>query len=296
MALLRTTWQVAKGALLQFMEHKAMQLGAALAFYAIFSLAPILIIVIAVAGIVWGQRAIEGEIVQQVGEVIGEDGAQMIQTIIRGASNVGEGVVGIILGGVAIILGATGVFVQLKGSLDVIWGVEPRGGQPILTLLRDRLMSFALVLVIGLLLLVSVVASSAVTAMAGYADEVLPMPGWLVKIAKHVVTLGVLTVLFAIMFKYLPDIKVRWKDVWVGALVTAVLFVVGETLVSLYLIYASPGSSNGAAGSLVIVLLWVYYSSLIFLLGAEVTAVYTRRVGHGVEPGPNAVVVGTKGT
>jgi len=289
MAFFSTTWQVAKDALSQFMEHNAMQLGAALAFYAMFSLAPILMIIIAVTGFVWGQDAIEGEIVEQVEDAVGEEGAEMIQTIIRGASDVGQGVVAIILGSIATILGATGVFAQLKASLNVIWGVQPKPGQAIMTIVRDRLLSFLMVLAIGLLLMLSLLASSFVAGVAGYADQALPVPGWLITIARLLVALAIIALLFAIIFKYLPDIKVRWRDVWVGAAITAVLFVIGESLVSLYLTFASPGSSYGAAGALVIVLMWVYYSSLIFLLGAEITQVYTNRVGEGAAPSDRAM-------
>lgn len=289
MAFFKTTWQVAKASLSQFMEHNAMQLGAALAFYTIFSLAPILVIVTAIAGLIWGQQAIEGEIVEQVEDTIGDDGAQLIQTVIRGASDVGGGIVAIVLGSIATIVGATAVVAQLKASLNVIWNVKPKPGQPVLNLLRDRFLSFLLVVAIGLLLIASLVASSFVSGIAGYAEEALPVPPWLVSGAQYLVSLALVTVLFAVIFRYLPDIDVKWKDVWVGAIVTSILFVIGESLLSLYLAFSSVGSSYGAAGALIIVLMWVYYSSLIFLFGAEVTQVYTNRVGEGAAPSDRAM-------
>ena len=285
----KRTWQVAKATLSQFMAHGAMQLGAALAFYTIFSLAPILVIVIAVAGIVWGEEAIEGEVLEQVEANVGEDAAHLIQTIIQGASDVGQGIIAIVLGAIATIVGATGVFAQLKASLNHIWGVKPKPGQPILGLLWSRLLSFAMVLTIAFLLLVSLVVSSTVSAVVGYADQSLPMPSWVLSLSQYLVSLGIISLLFAVIFKYLPDIEIQWKDVWIGAMVTAVLFVVGESLLSLYLTYSSVGSSYGAAGSLVLLLMWVYYSSLIFLLGAEFTQVYSNQVGSGSKPSSLAV-------
>jgi len=289
MALFRSAYRIVRDAIAQFMKHNGMQLGAAVAFYTIFSLAPMLVIVTAVAGFIWGERAIEGEIVAQVQDTLGEEGAQLVQTVIRGASDVGQGIIAIVLGSIATIVGATVLFAQLKSALNIIWGVKPIPGRPVRNVLRDRVLAFLMVLIIGALLILSIVASSVVASVAGHAEDALPVPGWVMSAAQHVASLAIITLLFAIILKYLPDINVRWKDVLVGAVVTAILFIIGETLMSRYLAVTTIGSSYGAAGALIIVLMWVYYSALIFLFGAELTQVYTKRVGAGAAPSERAM-------
>jgi len=289
MAFFHTTYRIVTGAIAQFMTHNAMQLAAAVAFYTIFSLAPMLVIVTAVAGFIWGEQAIEGEIVAQVQDTLGEEGAQLVQTVIRGASDVGQGIVAIVLGSIATIVGATVLFAQLKAALNVIFGVKRKPGKPVRNVLRDRVLAFLLVLIIGAMLILSIVAGSVVASVAGYAQESLPVPGWVLSAAQYLASLAIITLLFAIILKYLPDIEVRWRDVLVGAIVTAILFIIGETLMSRYLAFTSIGSSYGAAGALIIVLMWVYYSALIFLFGAEISQVYITRVGEGAVPSSRAV-------
>lgn len=283
------TWQIAKATLSQFMSHRAMQLGAALAFYSIFSLAPILVIIIAIAGAVYGRRAVEGKLIGQIEASVGTEAAELIQEIIRGANETGPGTFTIIMSIAITIVAATGVFVQLKASLNVIWNVQPKPKQPILSVLRNRMFSFGMVLLIAAVLLTSMIANTYVTGMTRTTADIFGMPAWTLSIARYVLAIAIFSVLFAIVFKFLPDIRARWRDVWVGSLGTAVLFVIGESAIGVYFAYGSAGSVYGAAGSLVALLMWIYYCSLIVLFGAEFTQVYTNRVGHGAEPGKHAV-------
>ncbi|HEY0514067.1 MAG TPA: YihY/virulence factor BrkB family protein [Thermoanaerobaculia bacterium] len=272
-------------------EDGALDLGAALAYYAIFSLAPLLLIVIAVAGLVWGEKAVQGQLVAQLQGLVGEQGGQAIQTMIANAGKHGSGVLATVVGLVTILFGATGVFVELQTSLNRIWNVEPRPGAGIWSFVRTRLLSFGMILGIGFLLLVSLVVATAVTAVAAWATNLLPAAKVLVEGLTFVVSFGLITLLFAMIFKVLPDVEISWRDVWIGAAATALLFTLGKFLIGLYLAKSSVASTYGAAGSLVIVLLWIYYSSQILFLGAEFTEVYASHYGSNIRPSKHAVPV-----
>lgn len=273
----------------------ALDLGAALAYYAIFSLAPLLLIVIGVAGLVWGREAVQGQLVSQLQGLVGEQGGQAIQTMIANAGKHGSGVFATIVGVMTILFGATGVFVQLQTSLDRIWNVEPKPGGGIWGFVRTRILSFGLVLGIGFLLLISLVVSAAVSAVGAWATGLLPAAKVLLEGATFVLSFALVTLLFAMIFKVLPDVRIDWRDVWIGAAATALLFTLGKFLIGLYLAKSSVASAYGAAGSLVIVLLWIYYSSQILFLGAEFTQVYARHYGTNIGPSKNAVpIVRTK--
>lgn len=268
----------------------ALDLGAALAYYAIFSLAPLLLIVIGVAGLVWGREAVQGQLMGQLQGLVGEQGGQAIQTMIANAGKHGSGVLATIVGVVTILFGATGVFVQLQTSLDHIWNVEPKPGGGIWGFVRTRILSFGMVLGIGFLLLVSLVVTTAVSAVGAWATGLLPAAKVLLEGATFMVTLALITLLFAMIFKVLPDARIDWRDVWIGAAVTALLFTIGKFLIGFYLAKSSVASTYGAAGSLVIVLLWIYYSSQILFLGAEFTKVYASHTGTNIRPSKNAVL------
>ena len=272
-------------------DDGALDLGAALAYYAIFSLAPLLLIVIAVAGLVWSHEAVQGQLVGQLQGLVGEQGGQAIQTMIANAGKHGSGVVATIVGVVTILFGATGVFVQLQTSLDKIWNVEPRPGSGIWGFVKTRMLSFGMVLGIGFLLLVSLVVTTAVTAVGAWALGLLPGAKVLVEALTFVVSFGLITLLFAMIFKVLPDVEIAWRDVWIGAASTALLFTLGKFLFGLYLAKSSVASTYGAAGSLVIVLLWIYYSAQILFLGAELTQVYATHYGSNIRPSKHAVPV-----
>lgn len=260
----------------------ALDLGAALAYYAIFSLAPLLLVVIGVAGLVWGREAVQGQLVSQLQGLVGEQGGQAIQTMIANAGKHGSGVIATIVGVVTILFGATGVFVQLQTSLDRIWNVEPKPGGGIWGFVKTRILSLGMVLGIGFLLLVSLVVTTAVSAIGTWATNLLPGAKVLLEGTTFVLSFALITLLFAMIFKVLPDARIGWRDVWIGAAATALLFTLGKFLIGLYLAKSSVASTYGAAGSLVIVLLWIYYSSQILFLGAEFTQVYASHYGLNI--------------
>jgi membrane protein len=275
----------------EWQEDGALDLGAALAYYTVFSLAPMLLIVIGVAGLVWGREAVQGQLVGQLQGLVGPQGGQMIQTMIANAGKHGAGVLATIVGLVTILFGATGVFVQLQNALNHIWEVEPKPGGGIWGFVRNRLVSFGMILGAGFLLLVSLVISAAMAFIDRWADSLGGAGQVLARILSFAVSFAVVTLLFALIYKYLPDVKITWRDVMIGAVVTALLFTAGKFLIGLYVAKSSVASSYGAAGSLVVLLLWVYYSAQIVFLGAEFTQVYASRYGSQIEPADNAVPV-----
>lgn len=288
---LKSGFGLLKESFKEWMDDGALQLGAALSYYTIFSLAPMLLIAISVAGLIFGREAAQGELVGQLRGLIGQQGAEFIQTMVANAGKQGQGVLGTILGIVTILFGATGVFAQLQTSLNQIWDVEAKPAKGIWGFLRTRVLSFGMVLGIGFLLLVSLVISAAVAALDTYAAGLFPGAEVVIGIISAVVGLGLITLLFAMIFRYLPDVKIAWKDVWVGAAITSLLFLIGKVLIGLYLGNSSVASTYGAAGSLVILLLWIYYSAQILFFGAEVTQVYATRYGSGIVPDEHAVPV-----
>jgi membrane protein len=274
----------------KWMEDKAPTLGAALAYYTVFSLAPLLIIAISIAGFVLGEEAAKGQIFEQLRILIGDQGARSIQDVVQSANaRPAAGLFAGIMGVVTLIGGASGVFGQLQTSLNIIWGVEPRPGLGITGFLKNRFLSFSFILAIGFLLLVSLLLSAAITFISKWVGGISTTTELLVQCINIVLSLGVTTMLFALIFKYLPAAKIAWRDVWVGAVLTAVLFSIGKFGLGIYLGASSVGSSFGAAGSLILLLVWVYYSSQILFFGAEFTQVYANRFGSHVQPSANAV-------
>ena len=264
-------------------------LGASLAYYTVFSLAPLLIISISIAGLVLGEEAARGKIFEQLHYLIGEQGGKATQEMVQSASaKPATGVVASIMGLVTLLLGASGVFGQLQSSLNIIWGVEPKPGRGILGMIKDRFLSFGFILVVGFLLLVSLMLSAAVTFFAQWISGLTPGMEVVAHGLNFVLSLGVITVLFALMFKCLPDAVIAWRDVWLGAAITAALFTVGKFALSFYLGTSSVASAYGAAGSLIVLLLWVYYAAQIFFFGAEFTQVWANRFGSHVVPADDA--------
>jgi membrane protein len=280
--------EIAKETFSEWSEDKASRLAAALSYYTLFSVAPLLIIAIAVAGLAFGREAATDQIVGQIRGMVGQEGAEVIQTILQNASKTSTGIVATIVGVVTLLIGASGAFGQLQDSLNTIWEVKPKAGRGVKGILRDRFLSFSLVLVIGFLLLVSLVLSAVLAGVGKYLSDALPMPSFVLQAVNFAISFAVTTLLFALIFKVLPDAYIRWRDVWVGAAVTALLFSIGRFLIGLYLGRSSVGSAYGAAGSLVVLLLWVYYSSQVLFLGAEFTQVYANRFGSKMRPKPNA--------
>lgn len=270
-------------------EDKAPRLAAALSYYTVFSLAPLLVLVIAITSFIIGNNVdIRNEIMRHLQGLVGPQGAEIVSTLIERNSQPGSGILATIIGIVTLLLGATGVFGQLQDALNTIWEVKPKAGRGILGMLKDRFLSFTMVLGTSFLLLVSLVISTALAFLNQFFTDWLDGLGVLAQMINIIVSIGVVTVIFAMIFKFLPDVKIRWADVWIGSLFTAVLFTIGRILLSIYLGNSATTSAYGAAGSLVVLLLWVYYSSQILFFGAEFTQVYARMYGSRILPTPNA--------
>jgi membrane protein len=261
------------------------RLGAALAFYTLFSLAPLLIIIIAVAALAFGREVAQTQLVQQIEAFVGAEGARVIQSTIENTFRPSSGIVATLAGLTTLLFGATVVFSELQDALNAIWKVPPKPRRGLmLGLIWHRFWSFIMILAIGFLLLLSIIANSALTAVMQLFGDVLPRPVDWLRTANFLFSFGIVTLLLAMIYKALPDLDIAWGDVLIGAVVTALLFMVGKFLIELYLGYSSIASVYGAAGSLVILLMWVYYSAQILYLGAEFTKVYAQRGRHTIVP------------
>lgn len=272
-----------------WLEDRALRFSAALAYYSIFAMAPLVIIAIAVAGLAFGEEAARGQVHQQIEWLLGPKGANEIQSLIQASSDTSKSVWATVFGVVTLLIGASGVFGQLKDALNSIWGVRLKKGG-ILASLKEYLLNFSMVLGVGFLLIISLLLSAVLQAINNFMTGYLPIPSFVGPLTA-VVSFVVLVMLFALIFKVLPDVKINWEDVWIGAAVTALLFTLGKYLIGFYLATSSVASSFGAAGALILILVWVYYSTTIFLLGAEFTKVYAGRYGCGIHPSRNACLV-----
>lgn len=277
----------------EWMEDDAPTLGAALAYYTVFSLAPLLTIAIVIAGFFFGKEAAQGQIFDELRGLLGQESGKAVQEMVQSANaQPTAGIIATIVSVIMLLFGASGVFGQLQASLNRIWEVKPKPGRGVLGILRDRLLSFGFTLVVGFLLLVSLVLTAAIALVAEWMGGLMPGSETLAQLLNFVLSLALITLLFGMMFRFLPDAKIAWHDVWIGAFLTALLFTVGKFALGLYLGKSSVASSYGAAGSLIVLLLWVYYSSQILFFGAEFTQVYANRFGSRVAPADNAVAVG----
>jgi membrane protein len=276
----KSLYALCREAVVAWVDDYAPSMGAAISYYTMFSLAPLLVIVIAIAGLLFGRDAVQGQIVDQLAGLIGQEGAVAVQGLIKSASDTDKGLIASLISGAVLVVGATTVFAELQSALDRIWHV-PEGEKPsgIWAILRARLLSFGLILGLAFLLMVSLVVSAGTAAFGSWAGALLPGSEVLLHLLNIVVSLSVSTVLFGMIFKLMPSAPIRWHDVWIGAAVTAALFEVGKVLIGLYLGKSGVTESFAAAGSLVVLLAWVYYAAQIFLLGAEFTKVYAN--AHG---------------
>ncbi|WP_240433884.1 YihY/virulence factor BrkB family protein [Achromobacter sp. B7] len=254
-------------------------MGAAIAFYTVFSLAPLLIIVIGIAGFFWGHEAAQGQLLEQVSALVGAEGGKAVESVVLGAQEPAQGIAATVISVVVLVVGATTVFSELQSALDRIWKVNAKKQSGIWAVIRARLLSFGLILTLAFLLLVSLVVSTVLAALGSWLGSGIPGWGVLLQVLNEAITLGILTLLFGMIYRFMPQVSVAWRDVWAGAFVTAVMFEIGKFLIGLYMAKASVASSYAAAGSLVIVLIWVYYAAQVFLLGAEFTRVYAQ--AHG---------------
>ncbi|VEP18494.1 Ribonuclease BN [Hyella patelloides LEGE 07179] len=288
MRKIKTIFSLLKEAFKEWQNDKASLLAAALAYYTVFSITPLLVIAIAIVGAVFGQETARGEILEQINSLVGEQGAQAIEMALNNANQPEISSVASIISVVVLLIGASGVFAQLQEALNTVWNVKakPEGG--IWNFIRKRLLSFGMVLAIGFLLLVSLILSAVLSGISKLEIDLLPGLTSFWEALNFGVSFGFIAVLFALIYKYLPDATIRWKDVWVGAITTALLFSLGKYLIGLYLGRGSLGSAYGAAGSLIVFLTWVFYSAQILLFGAELTQVYARRYGRTILPSSRA--------
>ena len=260
------------------------RLSAVIAYYAVLSLPGLLVIIINLVGAVWGVDIVQGQLTDEISRALGSDAAESIKTMIIETQSNGKSTVATIIGIGILIFGATGVFYHLQLSLNEIWQIKPDNDTGFFKMLLDRARSFAFILVIGFLLLISFMVTTAISALNNYIKSILPdVIVYIAFILDIIVSISIITVLFALLFKYLPDAKIKWKTVWIGSLITAILFVLGKFLMGLYFGEANPGSTYGAAGTIVLILLWVSYSCLILFFGAEFTWVYAKRYGLGIQ-------------
>lgn len=286
------TFAIAKAAGNAFLDDRGPRTGAALAFYTALSLSPLLVIAIAIAGFIYGNEAAEGGIASQIEQSVGEQGAKSIEMILANTHRQqSDGVLAIVIGAVTLFFGAMGIFGELQESMNDIWKVQKKPGRKIWQLLRGRLLAFTMVFGVGFLLLVSLTLTAIVSTAGSYLASIVPAFAVLIKVANVFVSFFVEFTLFGMIFKVLPDVKLTWRDVGIGALVTAVLFNIGKYLIVLYMGVTSVGSSFGAAGSLVALLVWIYYSTQILLFGAEVTRVVAERKGKTIAASAGAEAI-----
>jgi membrane protein len=273
-------WKVLKQTVIAFVNDEALSRGAAIAFYTVTSIAPVLLIVIAVAGLAFGREAAQNAVVGQLGDLMGQQTAEVLQTAVASAGKTSSGILATIVGIAVLIVTASGVFGEMQTALNAIWKAKPKG-TTVSRLIRARAASLGLVASLGFLLMVSLVVSTALTALGNHLNSILPFGKLILTVINGIVSLILISFMFAAIYKVLPDRHLEWRDVIIGAVVTALLFTVGKALISWYIGSSAVASSFGAAGALIILLLWVYYSAQIFLLGAEFTKIFAQR--HGSE-------------
>jgi len=282
-------WYLVKTTASTWIDDNAPRLAAALAYYALLSLAPLIVLALAVAGFAFSEEAARGGIAQELGGLVGDAGAVAVENIVKNAKAPAAGVFSTIAGIVVLLFGASGVFGELQSALNAIWEVAPKPGRGIGGLVRDRLFSFAMVMGVAFLLLVSLIASALLAAVGHFLSDALPGGELVWQVVNLAISLGIIASLFTLMFKTVPDAKVAWRDAWIGGAVTALLFTLGKFGIGLYLGKSAVSSSYGAAGSLVLLVVWVYYSASILLFGAEFTQVFATAYGSRIVPAKNAV-------
>jgi membrane protein len=283
---LRSLWSLVSETFIEWDRDNAMQLAATLAFYTVFSFAPVLILLVAVASLIFGSQAAGTEVIEQLQRVLGRSGAKMVQTVLQNSRP--ASIMASLIGAAVILFGATAVFAALHDSLNRIWGVKVVAGNMVKDFFRKRLISFLMLLAVGILLLASTLVSAALSFAGNYLKDILPTTPLLGSV-QFAVSVLIAAVLFGMIYRIVPDVKIAWGDVWVGALVTSVLFNLGKMLIGLYLARSTLGSLYGAAGSFAVFLAWIYYSAMVFFIGAEFTQVYARNRGSPIRPDSKAV-------
>lgn len=292
MRMLRKIWSVLKKAGTEFIQDNGMKLSASLSYYTIFSIGPILIIIISLAGIYWGRDAVQGRIYDEINGLVGNSAALQIQDIIMNIEKSQLGASGAAIGFVVLLIGATGVFTEIQDSINYIWSIRSKPKKGLLKLLLNRLISFSLIVSVGFLLMVSLILNALLELLHDRLEIYFSdVSVYVFQVLNFVLIYVVIACLFAIIFKVLPDASIRWRDAFVGAAFTAVLFLIGKSLISLYVTNSSIGVTYGTAASIIILLLWIYYTSIILFYGAEFTKVYTVNYGAGIKPDKTAVFI-----
>jgi len=282
-------WKILVASYNGFMDDRCFKLCAALSYYTLFSLAPLLLMLIFIAGKVYGEDAFRGKVFAEINQFIGSDAALQVQQIIQNAAIKQNSTWAVIVGVITLFIGATGVFLEIQDSLNLIWRVKAKPQKGWLKMITNRLISFSMIASLGFLLIVSLVVNGIITALSDRLEVYFPDVTLIITILNLVVTFLVMAVLLGIIFKFLPDVKIKWKFVRAGAIFTTILFMIGRYVISLYIEKVGPGTTYGAAGSLIIILVWVYYSAAILYFGAEFTQVYTEKFCGRIEPADYAV-------
>lgn len=285
---LHVVWTILRKASCGWIEDNAPRLSAALAFYTILSVAPLLVIFTAIAGAVFGGDVASGQLLTQLRDVIGDSGAEVVKSMMEKSDRPAAGAFASVIGIVTLLFGASGVFGELQGALNTVWNVKPKPGRGLWGTVHDRFLSFGMVLAVGFLLLVTLIIATGLAAFGEFLEGQIPGLETILQTANAVLSFLLVTVLFAMIFKWLPDVDIAWRDVWLGALVTALLFTVGKYFIGIYLGRAGVATPFGAAGSLVAFVVWIYYSSLILFFGVELTHVTVTELRHRIEPTSNA--------
>ena len=289
---LKGIWEVLKNSFTGFSNHNVMKFSAALAYYTVFSMAPLLIVIISLCGIFLGQEAVEGQIYGALAGFMGEDTAMQLQEIIKKASISGKDTIAAIIGIITLLVGATTVFAEIQDSINDIWGLKPKPKRGWLKILKNRFLSFSVIISLGFILLVSLAVTSLIDGFSDILQARFPEVTVVIfYILNQAITLAVISLIFGVIFKVLPDAEIKWRDVISGSVVTALLFMLGKFAISFYISKSEVGSTYGAAGSLVVLLLWTYYSSIILYFGAEFTKAYAVKFGSEIRPSNYAVTM-----
>jgi membrane protein len=284
---IKAGWTILKGTIQEFGEDKVLRLSAAMAYYTVFSIGPLLVLMVGLAGLVLGQETVREQVLGQLRGMLGERSTGMVESMMNSRRASGS-IMATVIGGAGLLFGAAGVFGQLQDSLNTIWEVKPKEGRGIWGFIRDRFLSFTMVLGVGFLLLVSMVLTTLLGAFSGYLSNLISVPEWILGAFHFLLSFGVITTLFALIFKVLPDVQIRWGDVWIGAVGTTLLFVAGKFALGWYLGREGVTSAYGAGSSFVLILLYIYYSAVILFFGAELTQVQAKFRGAHLRPGKYA--------
>ncbi len=294
-ARLKNVWGFLKEVMSDFSDDKAMKYSASLSYYTVFSIAPILIIIISIMGIFFGREAVSGHITSQIQGLVGQDAAKQIQAMIANTHRSGNTFVASVISIIILVIGATGIFAEIQDSINSIWGLKSKPKTGIVKIIINRLISFSLIISLGFVSMVALLLNAVVDAISTKLGQIVPGAGLIfVNIINYVLSFVIISFMFAVIFKVLPDARIKWRDVIKGAMLTAVLFIIGRSLIGLYVANSNLGSVYGAAGSIVIILVWVYYTAIILYFGAEFTKVYSIKYGSKITPNDYAVWIKVK--